>query len=160
MGVPELVHFTQQHLSDAMQHSSSPCKHRLTAPQSQLPTSHSSKKLPSSNGCHWVETCSFPLPLLCSFQKTYHKLISSIKPVFYPKSMKADKQGFARIQDSRMFLASTGLFQCRVCVKQLDHCKSGVGQQKDKGSPTSRLLSRLNFLSWAELRDSCSLGSG
>ena len=76
-----------------------------------------------------LKTCSFPLPLLCSFQKTYHKLISSIKPVFYPKSRKAEKQGYARIQDSRMFLASTGLFLCRICVKlkQLDHCKSGVG---------------------------------
>ena len=84
--------------------------------------------------------------------------------LFYPKSRKAEKQGYARIQDSR------------ICF---------LPQQKDSGSaeyvlnwtettgqvwnsnrtraapPQDSLLSRLNFLSWAKSPGShCSLGSG
>ena len=93
MGVPELVHSIQQHLSNPMRHPSSHTSrdihhYKVTTHQSPAVRNHTAHSR-YSTGPQVLQFSSSSA--LISFQKTYHKLISSIKWVLLlSKTQKAE----------------------------------------------------------------------
>lgn len=173
MGVPELVHSTQQHLSNAMWHPSSPHRQRhTTALQSQrgalaggpVP---SSKKTQDSSGPRDLQ---FPCTsALLSFQKTYHILISSMmrECCFYPRSRRGEKTGICQNRTRECWLCTflpehkdsanaeqVFTLNSQTTANARHETETGQGQLYFKARSKLNFLSRLNFLSWAK-----SLGS-